>query len=156
MNKADLIAQISTGSRGIAKVEPVLAGGKDPEIITLDNGKEVRKYTVNVCVHEGEATTFRNIPIIVFNEGEADEEAVLSQGAEAPKTRDFTDKAKNYLQNLVQANTLLAYRITEVNEDFKYAKALIIKNEAGVMKETAVVVYKPNGSPITHLPYTAE
>lgn len=154
MNKAALLSQIETSTRGIAKVEPVMVSPTEQEVITMQNGKVVKKYTVNVAVNEGETVTFRNIPIVVFNEGLADEEAVLAQNQEAPRAKDFETRASNYLQGKVNDGTFFAFKLAEFNEDFKTAIANVIENVAGVATRKQVFVFKPQGNPITHLPFT--
>ncbi len=153
MNKQALLNQIEASTRGIAKVEPVMVNPTTPEEITMLNGKKARKYSVNVAVNQGETVTFQNIPIVVFNEGLADEEAVLSQGQEAPKAKDFETKANNYLNGKVADGTFFAYKVVEFNEYFKTAIANVIENVAGTATRKQVFVYKPAGNPITHVPF---
>lgn len=153
MNKATLLTQIETSTKGIVRVEPVLASGSEPEVLTLQNGKTARKYTVNVAVTEGETVTFKNIPIVVFNEGLVDEEALMSQGTEVPKVRDFETRAQTYLDKKVDDGVFISYKVTELNETFKYVVATVIENVAGVMTRKKVFVYKPSGTPIEHLPF---
>lgn len=153
MKKIDLLAQIESQTKGIAKVEQTMADKGVPEVITMENGKIVRKYTVNVAVTEGDTVNFKNIPIVVFNEGLVDEDAVLAQGYEPPRIKDFETKAKNYLDGQVNDNIFLSFKIAEVSEEFKYAIATVIENVAGVMTRKNVVVYKPAAKPITHAPF---
>lgn len=154
MNKIALLAQIEASSKGIALVSPVLISDGTPEVVTMQNGKTARKYSVNVAVTQGETVTFQNLPIVVFNEGLADEEAVMSQGQEAPKLKDFETKAGNYLNGKVTDGTFFGYKLLSYDEVFKYAIASVIENVAGVATRKSVFVYKPTGNPITHLPYT--
>lgn len=153
MKKIDLLTQIESTSKGIAKVEQTMVGKGVPEVITMENGKTVRKYAVNVAVTEGDTINFKNIPIVVFNEGLADEDAVLSQGYEPPRLKDFETKATNYLTGKVNDGVFLSFKIAEVNEQFKYALAIVIENIAGVMTRKNVLVYKPTSNPITHAPF---
>lgn len=152
MNKADLLTQIESTTKGIAKVEPVLAGAQ-PEVIAMQNGRTAQKYTVNVAIAEGETVTFRNIPIVVFDEGLATEEAMLSQGAEAPKLKDFETRAQTYLDKRVADGVFLSYQVVELNETFKYVVASVIENVAGTMTRKKVLVYKQSGTPIEHRPF---
>lgn len=158
-NKAALIAQLDTSTRGVVKVEPVItgvdqSGNPIPEVLTLQNGKTARKYTVNLARSIGDTVTFENVPLVVFNEGLADEEAVLSQGVEAPRVKDFETRAKNYLQGKVNDGVFLGFRFLELNEEFKYVVAQVIENVAGTMTRKKVCVYKPASNPITHVPFT--
>lgn len=153
MNKQALLTQIETSTKGIAKVEPVLVSAGVPEVITMQSGKTARKYSVNVAVTQGETVTFQNLPIVVFNEGLVDEEAVMSQGQDAPKAKDFEDRANNYLTGRVTAGVFFGYKLLAYDEVFKYAIATVIENVAGVATRKTVFVYKPAGTPITHLPY---
>lgn len=154
MNKTALLAQIEASTKGIAKVEPVMVNPTTPEVITMQNGKTARKYSVNVAVHQGETVTFQNLPIVVFNEGEVDEEAVMSQGQETPKAKDFETKANNYLAGKVTDGTFFTFKVIGFDEVYKNAVASVIENVAGVATRKTVFVYKPAGNPITHLPYT--
>lgn len=154
MNKQALLDQIEASTRGIAKVEPVMVNPTTPEEITMLNGKTAKKYSVNVAVNQGDSVTFQNIPIVVFNEGLADEEALLSQGQEAPRQKDFETKAHNYLTGKVTDGTFFAYKLAEFNEDFKTAIASVIENVGGTATRKQVFVYKPAGNPITHVPFT--
>lgn len=153
MNKIALLAQIEASTKGIVKVEPVMVAPNEPEILTMQNGKTARKYSVNVAVTQGETVTFQNMPVVVFNEGLADEEAVLSQGIEAPKAKDFETKAGNYLNGKVTDGTFFGFKVLSFDEVYKYAIATVIENVAGVATRKSVFVYKPTGNPITHLPY---
>lgn len=154
MNKSDLLASIEVSTRGIAKVEPVMVSPTEQEIVIMQNGKDVRKYSVNVAVNQGDTVTFQNIPIVVFNEGKPDEEALLSQGQEAPKAKDIETKASNYLNGLVNDGTFFGFKIIELNEVNKYAIANVIENINGTATRKSVLVYKPQGSPLTHMPFT--
>ena len=153
MNKTSLLAQIEASTKGIAKVEPVLVSAGVPEVITMQNGKTARKYSVNVAVHQGETVTFQNLPIVVFNEGQADEEAVMSQGQDAPKAKDFETRATNYLNGKVNEGVFFTFKILSFDEVYKNAIAQVIENVAGVATQKQVFVYKPVGNPITHLPF---
>jgi hypothetical protein len=153
MKKTELLAQIESSTKGIAKVEPVMVNPTTPEVVEMQNGKTARKYTVNVAVNQGETVTFQNLPIIVFNEGLADEEAVLSQGQEAPKAKDIETKVQTYLQGKVTDGTFFGFTLIAINENFKYAIASVIENVAGVATKKSVFVYKPTGNPITHIAY---
>lgn len=153
MNKSDLLTQIEGSTKGIAKVEPVLISDGSPEVVTMQNGKTVRKYSVNVAVTEGDSITFQNLPIVVFNEGLADEEAVMSQGKETPKIRDFETKANNYLNGKVNDGVFFSFKLLSYSEVFKNAVALVVENVNGVATQKKVFVYKPAGLQITHLPY---
>ena len=153
MNKTSLLAQIEASTKGIAKVEPTLVSAGVPEVITMQNGKTARKYSVNVAVHQGETVTFQNLPIVVFNEGQADEEAVMSQGQDAPKAKDFETRATNYLNGKVNEGVFFTFKILSFDEVYKNAIAQVIENVAGVATQKQVFVYKPVGNPITHLPF---
>jgi len=155
MNKLELLTQIEASTKGIAKVEPVMIAPNTPEIITMQNGKTARKYSVNVAIHQGDTVTFQNMPIVVFNEGKVGEEAVLSQGVEAPKAKDFETKANNYLTGKVTDGTFFVFKIVDLNETFKCVVASVVENVAGVATEKSIFVYKPAGQPITHLPFAS-
>lgn len=144
---------MSADSLGVAKVEPVLAGDGKPEVVTLDNGTTVRKYSVNVAFDDKGTVQFQNIPVVVLNEGLASEEAKLSQGQEAPKPNVVQKAATAYLDAKVADGTFKTYAITEINEQHLYCIATVTSLVAAVMTQREIMVHKPTNLPVTHSNY---
>jgi len=153
MTKEQLIAKISTDSLGVAAVQPTMGGDGQPEVVTLDNGKTVRKYSINVAFDDKGTVQFKNVPVVVFNEGQPEEEALLSQGQEAPKPNVVQKAATAYLDEKVSDGTFKTYSIQEINEEHLFCIATVTELEGNVMTQKQVMVHKPANKPVTHNDY---
>lgn len=142
MTKSELLTQIEANSLGIVRVDQQETGA-------LQNGKTFTKYNVNVLAKEGDSQNFKNIPFTVINEGQAGEEAFLTQGQKEP-TLDAVRKAvSTYVKTIAG---VLRFEIASVNEDTKDARVTaIVDNGNGTASQKNFMVYKNGTSPITHV-----
>lgn len=152
MTKQEVLNQITKDAVELIKIENAeLDKDGSPIVHTLPNGRTMTKYNANVAAKEGEGVQVRNIPFIVFNEGEADEEAYITQNAKAPQP----DAARQAVTTYLDSQPYIRYQITEVNEEGMYARARAIKdNGDNTASEVNLFIWKDAGEAIMHLELT--
>lgn len=156
MNKQTLINEIESNSFGVASIEKVVAGRNQDGTVTYDegtlqNGKTYVKYNVNVFTATATGVLPKNIPVIVFNEGEVDEEAYYSQNNDTPQLTNIRTSVFTYLNTLPYLDST----IEQVNEKEKRAFVRVVKdNGNNTASEIRVLIYKDDGQPIKHIELT--
>lgn len=145
MTKAELITQLGNDTLGVVSVTVQEQG-------SFEDGRTYHKYNANVLAKEGESQNFVNIPFTVIDEGNAGEEAFLTQNRQAPKLDQARKAVTNYMNTLSE---VIRYTIGNVNEETKDARVNVVAdNGNGTATEKVYFVYKNGNNPITHVELT--